>query len=99
MRIWDLMEACVKLITCNLPDSLYEALQARMEAEKAACDHAPRIEPFLVDGLWSRFAGTGRSIGSSNINGLEVLRVRNEITQFRAGQYQSGGFNPPGWSD
>src|SRR6202162_2796178 len=33
------MEASVKLITFNLPDSLYEALQARMEADRATCDH------------------------------------------------------------
>ncbi len=29
----------MKTITCNLPDSLYEALVARMETDKASCDH------------------------------------------------------------
>ena len=29
----------MKSITCNLPDSLYQALQERMEADKATCDH------------------------------------------------------------
>jgi acetolactate decarboxylase len=29
----------VKLITCNLPDSLYNALAERMETEQASCDH------------------------------------------------------------
>jgi acetolactate decarboxylase len=29
----------VKTITCNLPDSLYDALVERMEADKANCDH------------------------------------------------------------
>jgi len=30
----------VKSVTCNLPDSLYEALQKRIEADKSCCDHA-----------------------------------------------------------
>jgi acetolactate decarboxylase len=29
----------VKTITCNLPDSLYDALVERMETDKATCDH------------------------------------------------------------
>jgi acetolactate decarboxylase len=29
----------MKLITCNVPDSLYNALVARMETDKASCDH------------------------------------------------------------
>jgi acetolactate decarboxylase len=29
----------VKTISCNLPDSLYEALIERMETDKASCDH------------------------------------------------------------
>ena len=29
----------MKTIVCNLPDSLYEALQERMETDKASCDH------------------------------------------------------------
>ena len=29
----------MKTITCNLPDSLYDALVERMETEKASCDH------------------------------------------------------------
>jgi acetolactate decarboxylase len=29
----------VKTITCNLPDSLYNALAERMETDKASCDH------------------------------------------------------------
>jgi hypothetical protein len=29
----------VKPITCNIPDTLYEALQERMETDKASCDH------------------------------------------------------------
>jgi acetolactate decarboxylase len=29
----------VKSLTCNLPDSLYKALQERMETDKASCDH------------------------------------------------------------
>jgi acetolactate decarboxylase len=29
----------VKSITCNLPDSLYEALMQRMQTEKTSCDH------------------------------------------------------------
>jgi acetolactate decarboxylase len=34
-----LMESIVKAMTCNLPDSLYKALQERMETAKANCDH------------------------------------------------------------
>jgi acetolactate decarboxylase len=37
------MEASVKLITCDLPDSLYQALQERMEADKATCDHVVSV--------------------------------------------------------
>jgi acetolactate decarboxylase len=33
----------VKSITCNLPDSLYGALQARMGADKATCDHVVSV--------------------------------------------------------
>jgi acetolactate decarboxylase len=33
----------VKTITCNLPDSLYEALKERMAADKASCDHVVSI--------------------------------------------------------
>jgi acetolactate decarboxylase len=29
----------MKLITCNVPDSLYNALVERMETDKASCDH------------------------------------------------------------
>jgi acetolactate decarboxylase len=29
----------VKSLTCNLPDSLYEALQARMKSDRASCHH------------------------------------------------------------
>lgn len=29
----------MKSLTCNLPDSLYQALQERMETDKANCDH------------------------------------------------------------
>jgi acetolactate decarboxylase len=32
-------ESSVKLITCNLPDSLYNALVERMGTDKASCDH------------------------------------------------------------
>src|ERR1700747_3321156 len=34
-----LLESSVKTITCNLPDSLYEALVERMQADKTTCDH------------------------------------------------------------
>jgi acetolactate decarboxylase len=34
-----LLESSVKTITCNLPDSLYEALVERMQADKETCDH------------------------------------------------------------
>jgi hypothetical protein len=30
-------EFCVKSMTCNLPDSLYEVLKERMETNKASC--------------------------------------------------------------
>jgi acetolactate decarboxylase len=33
----------VKSITCNIPDSLYEALQERMETDKASCDHVVSV--------------------------------------------------------
>jgi acetolactate decarboxylase len=33
----------VKTITCNLPDSLYDALVERMETDKASCDHVISI--------------------------------------------------------
>jgi len=33
------LELSVKTITCNLPDSLYDALAERMETDKANCDH------------------------------------------------------------
>jgi acetolactate decarboxylase len=33
------LELSVKAITCNLPDSLYDALVQRMETDKASCDH------------------------------------------------------------
>jgi acetolactate decarboxylase len=33
----------VKTITCNLPDSLYDALVERMETDKASCDHVVSI--------------------------------------------------------
>jgi acetolactate decarboxylase len=29
----------MKLITCNVPDSLYNALVERMETDQASCDH------------------------------------------------------------
>jgi acetolactate decarboxylase len=29
----------MKLITCNAPDSLYDALVERMETDEASCDH------------------------------------------------------------
>ena len=34
-----LTERSVKRITCNLPDSLYEALVERMASDKTSCDH------------------------------------------------------------
>lgn len=33
----------MKSITCHIPDSLYAALQQRMEADKASCDHAVSV--------------------------------------------------------
>ena len=33
----------MKSITCNIPDSLYEALQERMESDKASCDHVVSV--------------------------------------------------------
>src|SRR6201988_2751975 len=33
----------MKSITCNIPDSLYEALQERMETDKATCDHVVSV--------------------------------------------------------
>jgi acetolactate decarboxylase len=33
----------VKSITCNIPDSLYDALQERMEADKASFDHVMSV--------------------------------------------------------
>ena len=33
------LESSVKTITCNLPDSLYDALVERMETDKTSCDH------------------------------------------------------------
>ena len=35
----NLVESSVKSITCNLPDSLYEALIERMQIDKISCDH------------------------------------------------------------
>jgi len=32
-------ESIVKSITCNLPDSLYEALQDRIQTDGASSDH------------------------------------------------------------
>ena len=29
----------MKTITCNIPDSLYDALQGRMKSDKSSCDH------------------------------------------------------------
>ena len=34
-----LLELSVKTITCNLPDSLYDALMEHMGTDKASCDH------------------------------------------------------------
>lgn len=33
----------MKSITCSIPDSLYEALQERMETDKASCDHVVSV--------------------------------------------------------
>jgi acetolactate decarboxylase len=33
----------VKSITCNLPDSLYDALQGRMQTDRASCDHVVSV--------------------------------------------------------
>jgi acetolactate decarboxylase len=33
----------VKLITCNLPDSVHEALQGRMQTDGASCDHVVSV--------------------------------------------------------
>ncbi len=33
----------MKSITCNIPDSLYEALQERMETDKSSCDHVVSV--------------------------------------------------------
>jgi acetolactate decarboxylase len=37
------MESIVKSITCNLPDSLYDALQKRMQNDKASRDHVVSV--------------------------------------------------------
>jgi acetolactate decarboxylase len=37
------METSVKSITCNLPNSLYEALQERMKIDKTSCDHVVAV--------------------------------------------------------
>jgi acetolactate decarboxylase len=34
-----ILELSVKTITCNLPDSLYDALMERMHIDKTSCDH------------------------------------------------------------
>jgi hypothetical protein len=33
----------MKAITCNIPDSLYDVLQERMETDKASCDHVVSV--------------------------------------------------------
>jgi hypothetical protein len=34
----------VKSITCNLPDSLYETLQNRIQIDGASCDHVASVD-------------------------------------------------------
>lgn len=42
-RTQQLTESSMKSITCSIPDSLYEALQERMETDKASCDHVVSV--------------------------------------------------------
>ena len=47
----------MKSITCNLPDSLYKALQERMETDKASCDHVVSAAAYREGLVWPA-AGT-----------------------------------------